>query len=108
MVGERSDRAGPDDRDDATDSIALGLLPPRFATAFRRVLLANGDVATEGGVGGTVTPYEIAYRSLVPKRAECTNLLVPQCMAATNVAWTSIRMEPGLMMMGHRPAWPRR
>ena len=34
-------------------------------------------------------------------RDQCSNLLVPQCMAATNVAWTSIRMEPVLMMMGH-------
>ena len=82
------------------DAVALGSY---FMDSHRvqRVLLPNGDVATEGGVGGSVTPYEISYRSLMPKRTECTNLLVPQCMAATNVAWTSIRMEPVLMMMGH-------
>jgi hypothetical protein len=82
------------------DAVALGSY---FMDSHRvqRVLLPDGDVATEGGVGGSVTPYEISYRSLTPKRGECTNLLVPQCMAATNVAWTSIRMEPVLMMMGH-------
>src|SRR5687768_4814275 len=82
------------------DAVALGCY---FMDSHRvqRVLLPNGDVATEGGVGGSLTPYEISYRSLTPKRGECANLLVPQCMAATNVAWTSIRMEPVLMMMGH-------
>src|SRR5215218_3212255 len=82
------------------DAVALGCYQ-MDSHRVQRVLLPDGDVATEGGVGGSVTPYEIAYRSLTPKRNECTNLLVPQCMAATNVAWTSIRMEPVLMMMGH-------
>lgn len=46
-------------------------------------------------------PYEIAYRSLTPKAADCENLLVPVCLSATHVAICTIRMEPVYMMMGH-------
>lgn len=82
------------------DPVALGSY---FMDSHRtqRVVLPDGDVATEGGVGGKVQPYQIAYRSLTPKRAECENLLVPVCMSATNVAWCSMRMEPVFMMAGH-------
>jgi hypothetical protein len=54
----------------------------------------------DGGVMAPVRPYDIPYRSLVPMRQECGNLLVPVCLGATHVAWMSIRMEPVLMMTG--------
>lgn len=47
-----------------------------------------------------IRPYGISYFSLVPRRAECRNLLVPVCLAATHVAYTSIRMEPVYMVLG--------
>jgi hypothetical protein len=46
-------------------------------------------------------PNEIAYRSLVPRAAECENLLVPVCLSATHVAICTIRMEPVYMVLGH-------
>jgi hypothetical protein len=45
-------------------------------------------------------PYPVAYRSIVPKRSECANLLVPVCLSASHIAYGSIRMEPVFMVLG--------
>jgi hypothetical protein len=44
--------------------------------------------------------YKIPYRSIVPHRKECENLLVPVCLSASHIAMTSIRMEPVWMILG--------
>jgi hypothetical protein len=54
-------------------------------------------------VGG-FPPYPIAFRSIVPKREECSNLTVPVCMSATHIAYGSIRMEPVFMVLAQSSA----
>ncbi|MCB0344927.1 MAG: FAD-dependent oxidoreductase [Bdellovibrionales bacterium] len=60
----------------------------------------NGNAMFEGWVGKKVKTYEIPYRSLLPKRSEAANLLVPVAISASHVAYSSLRMEPTYMMLG--------
>jgi hypothetical protein len=94
------------------DGVALGSYKVdlyhcrRYATA--------GGVAVEGKVftplgkaGGKerqdnngAHPYAISYRALTPRAGDCDNLLVPVCLSCSNVANSSIRMEPAYMVLG--------
>lgn len=62
--------------------------------------MADGSVRNEGNVEVPVQPYEIAYRSITPKREQAENLLVPVCLSATHAAYSSVRMEPQYMIIG--------
>ncbi|MFH1746514.1 MAG: FAD-dependent oxidoreductase [Planctomycetota bacterium] len=60
-----------------------------------------GYARNEGDVQvGGFPPYPISYRAIVPRRSECTNLLVPVCLSASHIAFGSIRMEPVFMVLG--------
>ncbi|MEG1648302.1 MAG: FAD-dependent oxidoreductase [Rikenellaceae bacterium] len=68
-------------------------------------IVVDGMVKNEGDVQqGGFPPYHIAYRSLTPRREECTNLLVPACLSASHIAYGSIRMEPVFMVLGQSAA----
>lgn len=71
----------------------------------QRYVDANGYVQNEGNVEAHgFSPYPISYRSLIPKREECSNLLVPVCVSSTHIAFGSIRMEPVFMILGQSAA----
>jgi hypothetical protein len=71
----------------------------------QRYITPEGYVQNEGDIGvGLKAPYEIAYGSLVPKKGECENLLVPVCVSASHIAFGSIRMEPVFMILGQSAA----
>lgn len=85
----------------APQSVAMGSYA-MDSHNVRRYVDENGHVRTEGTIGlGMKTAYPIAYGAIVPRREECTNLLVPVCVSATHLAYGSIRMEPVFMMLGH-------
>jgi len=69
----------------------------------RRYVGKDGFVRNEGNIedwraGGK--PYPIDYGAILPKKAECENLLVPVCVSASHMAFGSIRMEPVFFALG--------
>jgi len=69
-----------------------------------KVIDKEGKLRYEGTIFTPVIPYTISYYSLTPKRNECSNLLVPVCLSASHVAFSSIRMEPVYMVLGQSAA----
>ena len=72
---------------------------------IQRYITPEGFVQNEGDIGSsTKGPYEIAYGSLVPKKGQGANLLVPVACSASHIAYGSIRMEPVFMILGQSAA----
>ena len=82
-----------------TDSIAMGSYNSDSHNV-QRVSMPDGSVFNEGDVQVAVQPYEISFRAILPKPEQVTNLLVPVCLSASHVAYSSVRMEPQYMMIG--------
>jgi len=67
----------------------------------QRYVTPEGFVQNEGDLGvGPDRPYQIDMGSIMPKKAECSNLLVPVCVSSSHIAFGSIRMEPVFMILG--------
>lgn len=70
-----------------------------------RFVNAEGKVMNDGDVQVKPKgPYRISYRSIVPKKSECTNLFVPVCCSTSHIAYGSVRMEPVFMILGQSAA----
>ena len=65
----------------------------------RAYVLNEGDVQVSPG-----RSYGIALGALLPRREECTNLVVPVAVSASHIAYGSIRMEPVFMILGQSAA----
>jgi hypothetical protein len=83
---------------------AVGLGAYNMDSHNCRRIVRDGHVENEGDVQIGVKPYPISYRSIVPRQAECENLVVPVCHSATHIAYGSIRMEPVFMILGQSSA----
>ncbi len=72
------------------------------------VVAQDGKIAVQGGAfsivyidGGKYNgSYKIPYEAIVPRKGQCDNLLVPVCVSASHIAFTSLRMEPVWMVLG--------
>jgi hypothetical protein len=65
------------------------------------VVNADGAVVNEGDMWVPINqPWEIPYRSLVPKKSEAVNLLVTVTASLTHAAYGSFRCEPVMMITG--------
>ncbi len=85
------------------DSVGLGSYGMDSHNCRRYV--RDGLVRNEGDVQvAGFPPYPISYRSIVPRRGECENLLVPVCVSASHIAYGSLRMEPVFMVLGQSAA----
>lgn len=108
MVGEYvATQADCEGREIAYDGIGMAAYQMDSHNCQRIVIEKDGKkmVKNEGNVeiGGGL-PYPISYRSITPKREQCTNLLVPVCLSASHIAYGSIRMEPVFMVLGQSAA----
>jgi hypothetical protein len=86
------------------DSIGMGAYTLDSHNVQRFV--HNGMVKNEGDIQSRIggKPYGISYRSIVPRKSECKNLLVPWSLSSTHIAFGSIRMEPVFMVLGQSAA----
>jgi len=72
---------------------------------IQRYVTSEGFVQNEGDVGvSPLKPYAVSYGSIIPKKEECTNLLVPVCISSSHIAYGSVRMEPVFMILGQSAA----
>lgn len=82
------------------DPVAVAFWPPDVHSVRR--IVRHGAAYNEGFVfgGNTWRPFGISYRALVPKAAECTNLLTPTCPSSSHIAYGAIRIEFTFMELG--------
>ncbi len=84
---------------------AIGLAAYNMDSHNIQRMARNGRAENEGDVQvPPMRPYPMSYRSIVPKRSEAENLLVPICLSASHIAYGSIRMEPVFMILGQSAA----
>lgn len=81
------------------DSIGMGSYQ-MDSHNVQRVVTPDGAVENEGDMYVPAQPWELSYRSLVPKRADAVNLLVPVCISASHAAYGTFRTEPVMMIAG--------
>ncbi len=87
----------------ADDPVGMGSYAMDSHNAQRFV--RDGRVLNEGDVQlSPAGPYCISYRSIVPAKGQCENLLVPVCISASHIAYGSARMEPVFMALGQSAA----
>ncbi len=67
----------------------------------QRLAVNEHEFVNEGRIWRIGYAYQIPYRALTPKPAECVNLLVPGAASYTHVAFCTLRLESVWMIVGH-------
>lgn len=71
----------------------------------QRYITDEGYVQNEGDIGvHPEKPYQIHLGTILPKKEECSNLIVPVAVSSSHIAFGSIRMEPVFMLLGQSAA----
>jgi hypothetical protein len=70
----------------------------------QRYITPEGYVENEGDIEVKIPPYQVDLGSIIPKKTECKNLLVPVALSSSHIAYGSIRMEPVFMILGQSAA----
>ena len=86
------------------DPVGVAYWPPD--THHVRRIVQQGQAYNEGFVfgGDDWGPFGISYRALIPRAAECTNLITPTCVSSSHVAYGAIRLEWTFMVLGQAAA----
>ena len=65
-------------------------------------VIRNGSVYNEGAYIDYTNyrPFGIPYRSMIPKRADCSNLLVPSALSSSYAGYGAVRLEWTYMVLG--------
>ncbi len=90
----------------AEDPVAMGsyAMDSHNCSRFVKLEAGRARVMNDGDVQMGVPPYPISFRSIVPRRGECGNLVVPVCLSSSHIAYGSARMEPVFMALGQSAA----
>jgi hypothetical protein len=67
----------------------------------QRLALNDNEFVNEGRIWRMGYAYQIPYRALTPKPAECVNVLVPGAASYSHVAFCTLRLESVWMISGH-------
>ncbi len=67
----------------------------------QRVAVSATEFCNEGRIWRLGYAYQVPYRALTPREAECDNLLVPVAASFSHVAFCTFRLESTWMVAGH-------
>lgn len=86
------------------DPVAVSYWPVDLHNA--RTGIRDGKVYNEGAYFDLTNyrPFGIPYRAIVPKRADCTNLLVPSALSSSYAGYGAVRLEWTFMVLGQSAA----